>query len=86
MADPEQVNDGHLRLLLSVPESSAGRAMPDGLRPRPGGRSRVHLVVEDLDEPDALSVAADWMGRQRALWGRLFHPSGKTRLFRSAST
>ena len=23
-------------------------------------------------EPDALSVAADWMDRQRALWGRLF--------------
>jgi DNA-binding transcriptional ArsR family regulator len=22
-------------------------------------------------EPDALSVAADWMDRQRALWGRL---------------
>ena len=23
-------------------------------------------------EPDALSEAADWMDRQRALWGRLF--------------
>jgi DNA-binding transcriptional ArsR family regulator len=23
-------------------------------------------------EPDVLSVAADWMDRQRALWGRLF--------------
>ncbi|MDQ6805539.1 MAG: metalloregulator ArsR/SmtB family transcription factor [Actinomycetota bacterium] len=23
-------------------------------------------------EPDALSVAADWMDHQRALWGRLF--------------
>ena len=23
-------------------------------------------------EPDVLSIAADWMDRQRALWGRLF--------------
>ena len=23
-------------------------------------------------EPDVLSVAADWMDRQRALWGRMF--------------
>ena len=23
-------------------------------------------------EPDALVAAADWMDRQRALWGRLF--------------
>jgi hypothetical protein len=23
-------------------------------------------------EPDVLSVAADWMDRQRAVWGRLF--------------
>jgi hypothetical protein len=28
---------GSLRLLLSGPTSSAGRAMPDGERPRPGG-------------------------------------------------
>jgi catechol 2,3-dioxygenase-like lactoylglutathione lyase family enzyme len=39
---------GSLRLLLSGPTSSAGRPMPDGDRPRPGGWNRIHLVVEDL--------------------------------------
>src|SRR5262245_108395 len=39
---------GDLRLLLSGPESSAGRPMPDGRRPTPGGWNRIHLVVDDL--------------------------------------
>jgi catechol 2,3-dioxygenase-like lactoylglutathione lyase family enzyme len=39
---------GHLRLLLSGPGSSAGRPMPDGRRPQPGGWNRIHLVVDDL--------------------------------------
>jgi catechol 2,3-dioxygenase-like lactoylglutathione lyase family enzyme len=39
---------GDLRLLLSGPASSAGRAMPDGRRPTPGGWNRIHLIVEDL--------------------------------------
>jgi catechol 2,3-dioxygenase-like lactoylglutathione lyase family enzyme len=39
---------GNLRLLLSGPGSSAGRPMPDGERPVPGGWSRIHLLVEDL--------------------------------------
>jgi len=39
---------GNLRLLLSGPMSSAGRAMPDGERPRPGGWNRIHLLVDDL--------------------------------------
>jgi catechol 2,3-dioxygenase-like lactoylglutathione lyase family enzyme len=39
---------GDLRLLLSGPTSSAGRPMPDGRRPVPGGWNRIHLVVEDL--------------------------------------
>jgi catechol 2,3-dioxygenase-like lactoylglutathione lyase family enzyme len=43
------VRRGNLRLLLSGPESSAGRAMPDGRRPQPGGWNRIHLLVEDLD-------------------------------------
>jgi catechol 2,3-dioxygenase-like lactoylglutathione lyase family enzyme len=42
------VRRGALRLLLSGPTSSAGRPMPDGERPRPGGWNRIHLVVEDL--------------------------------------
>jgi catechol 2,3-dioxygenase-like lactoylglutathione lyase family enzyme len=39
---------GHLRLLLSGPASSAGRPMPDGRTPAPGGWNRIHLLVEDL--------------------------------------
>lgn len=39
---------GSLRLLLSGPTSSAGRPMPDGERPGPGGWNRIHLVVDDL--------------------------------------
>jgi catechol 2,3-dioxygenase-like lactoylglutathione lyase family enzyme len=38
----------HLRLLLSGPQSSAGRAMADGAVPGPGGWNRLHLVVDDL--------------------------------------
>jgi catechol 2,3-dioxygenase-like lactoylglutathione lyase family enzyme len=42
------VRRGSLRLLLSGPTSSAGRPMPDGEHPRPGGWNRIHLVVDDL--------------------------------------
>jgi catechol 2,3-dioxygenase-like lactoylglutathione lyase family enzyme len=42
------VTRGNLRLLLAGPESSAGRAMPDGRRPRPGGWNRIHLIVPDI--------------------------------------
>jgi catechol 2,3-dioxygenase-like lactoylglutathione lyase family enzyme len=37
-----------LRLLLSGPTSSAGRPMPDGRQPAPGGWNRIHFVVDDL--------------------------------------
>jgi len=40
---------GPLRLLLSGPKSSAGRPMPDGRVPQPGGWNRIHLIVEDID-------------------------------------
>src|SRR3954454_14271747 len=43
------VQRGNLRLLLSGPQSSAGRSMTDGERPRPGGWNRIHFVVDDLD-------------------------------------
>jgi catechol 2,3-dioxygenase-like lactoylglutathione lyase family enzyme len=43
------VTRGHLRLLLSGPASSAGRAMSDGDTPGPGGWNRIHLVVDDID-------------------------------------
>jgi catechol 2,3-dioxygenase-like lactoylglutathione lyase family enzyme len=39
---------GDLRLLLSGSTSSAGRPMPDGRQPAPGGWNRIHLIVEDL--------------------------------------
>lgn len=42
------VAHGSLRLLLSGPTSSAGRAMPDGETPGPGGWNRIHLIVDDL--------------------------------------
>ena len=42
------VSRGNLRLLLSGPISSAGRAMHDGARPGPGGWNRIHFVTSDL--------------------------------------
>lgn len=42
------VTRGNLRLLLSGPLSSAGRAMADGETPTPGGWNRIHLIVEDI--------------------------------------
>jgi catechol 2,3-dioxygenase-like lactoylglutathione lyase family enzyme len=43
------VKRGNLRLLLAGPASSAGRAMPDGAKPGPGGWNRIHFIVDDLD-------------------------------------
>jgi predicted enzyme related to lactoylglutathione lyase len=43
------VTRGNLRLLLSGPASSAGRPMPDGAQPAPGGWNRIHLIAADLD-------------------------------------
>src|SRR5438045_5649205 len=40
---------GNLRLLLSGPASSAGRPMPDGAQPGPGGWNRIHFIVDDLE-------------------------------------
>jgi catechol 2,3-dioxygenase-like lactoylglutathione lyase family enzyme len=42
------VTRGQLRLLLSGPASSAGRPMPDGAKPGPGGWNRIHLIVDDI--------------------------------------
>jgi catechol 2,3-dioxygenase-like lactoylglutathione lyase family enzyme len=39
---------GNLRLLLSGPTSSAGRPMPDGRTPGPGGWNRLHFIVADI--------------------------------------
>ena len=50
---------GQLRLLLSGPTSSAGRPMPDGAVPAPGGWNRIHLIVSDIAaEVDRLRAVA----------------------------
>ena len=49
---------GNLRLLRSGPASSAGRPMPDGRTPEPGGWNRIHFVVEDIEaEAERLRAA-----------------------------
>ena len=51
------VRRGTLRLLLSGPASSAGRPMPDGRIPGPGGWNRIHLIVDDIQaEVDRLGA------------------------------
>jgi len=42
------VTRGNLRLLLAGPKSSAGRPMPDGRTPGPGGWNRIHFIVADI--------------------------------------
>jgi catechol 2,3-dioxygenase-like lactoylglutathione lyase family enzyme len=43
------VSRGQLHLLLSGPESSGARPMPDGRRQAPGGWNRIVLYVDNLD-------------------------------------
>lgn len=43
------VTRGDLRLLLSGASSSAGRPMPDGRHPEPGGWNRIQLLFDDLE-------------------------------------
>ena len=53
-----EVRRGNLRLLLAGPTSSAGRPMPDGRQPEPGGWNRIHFLVDDIDaEVERLRVA-----------------------------
>src|SRR4029078_1250189 len=49
------VKRGNLRLLLAGPASSAGRPMPDGRKPGPGGWNRIHVIVDALD-PDVRAL------------------------------
>jgi catechol 2,3-dioxygenase-like lactoylglutathione lyase family enzyme len=60
---------GNLRLLLSGPKSSAGRAMSDGAQPGPGGWNRIHLIVEDLDAEVARLRQAELTFRNEAITG-----------------
>jgi catechol 2,3-dioxygenase-like lactoylglutathione lyase family enzyme len=68
---------GTLRLLLSGATSSAGRAMPDGRRPSPGGWNRIQLVVEDLASEVARLKAAGLRFRNDIVVG----PGGSQILF-----
>lgn len=43
------VKRGALLLLLAGPQSSAGRPMPDGRLPGPGGWNRIHLIFDDIE-------------------------------------
>lgn len=43
------VEHGPLRLLLSGRTASAGRPMPDGRQPEPGGWNRFQYIVDDIE-------------------------------------
>jgi catechol 2,3-dioxygenase-like lactoylglutathione lyase family enzyme len=72
---------GNLRLLLSGPASSAGRPMPDGTKPRPGGWNRIHLIVDDLEAEVARLREAGAPFRNDILAG----PGGKQILLQDPS-
>ncbi len=82
---------GQLRLLLSGPKSSAGRPMPDGTQPAPGGWNRIHLIVDDIAAEVARLRAAGLTFRNDIVSGPggqqilLEDPSGNVvELFQSA--
>jgi catechol 2,3-dioxygenase-like lactoylglutathione lyase family enzyme len=52
------VSRGDLRLILSGPDSSGSRPMPDGRPQEPGGWNRIVLYVDDLDSTLASLSAA----------------------------
>jgi catechol 2,3-dioxygenase-like lactoylglutathione lyase family enzyme len=60
---------GNLRLLLSGPKSSAGRPMPDGRTPEPGGWNRIHFIVDDIDAEVERLRAADVKFRNEVISG-----------------
>ena len=72
---------GHLRLLLSGPTSSAGRPMPDGATPGPGGWNRIHLIVDDIEAEVARLREAGAAFRNDVLEG----PGGKQVLLQDPS-
>jgi catechol 2,3-dioxygenase-like lactoylglutathione lyase family enzyme len=72
---------GQLRLLLSGPASSAGRPMPDGVKPGPGGWNRIHLIVDDIEAEVARLRAAGAPFRNDIVEG----PGGKQVLLQDPS-
>ena len=75
------VKRGNLRLLLSGRTSSAGRPMPDGRQPAPGGWNRIHLLVDDIETEVARLRAAGVTFRNDVLSG----PGGKQVLLEDPS-
>ena len=75
------VKRGNLRLLLAGPQSSAGRPMPDGRVPGPGGWNRIHFVFDDLEAEVARLRAAGASFRNDILTG----PGGKQILLEDPS-
>src|SRR6266704_4467076 len=67
------VTRGNLRLLLAGPASSAGRAMPDGRKPGPGGWHRIHFIVDYLEAEVARLSAEGVSFRNQIVTG----PGGK---------
>ena len=64
---------GPLRILLSGPTSSAGRPMPDGRKPGPGGWNRIHFIVDNIEAEVARLRAAGVRFRSEIVTG----PGGK---------
>src|SRR5881628_429783 len=84
---------GKLRVLLSGPMSLAGRPMPDGEKPGPGGWNRIHLIVDDIEAEVARLRAAGAKFRNDILDGPggrqvlLLDPSGNVvELFQPAAS
>jgi catechol 2,3-dioxygenase-like lactoylglutathione lyase family enzyme len=75
------VKRGNLRLLLAGPQSSAGRPMPDGRTPGPGGWNRIHFIVDDIDAEVARLRAEGATFRNDILTG----PGGKQILLEDPS-
>ena len=75
------VKRGNLRLLLAGPLSSAGRPMPDGRTPGPGGWNRIHFIVDDIDAEVARLRDAGATFRNDVLTG----PGGKQVLLEDPS-
>ena len=72
---------GNLRVLLSGPSSSAGRPMPDGAKPGPGGWNRIHLIVDDIEARVARLREAGAQFRNDIIEG----PGGKQTLLQDPS-
>jgi catechol 2,3-dioxygenase-like lactoylglutathione lyase family enzyme len=75
------VKRGNLRLLLAGPTSSAGRPMPDGAQPGPGGWNRIHFIVDDIDAEVARQRTAGAPFRNDIIEG----PGGKQILLQDPS-